>query len=239
MNEVIKSADSQAAKHMIFPERISKKDLLLLPLIHFPGKIHVVNDEAQMQSAMEFLCQEALLGFDTETRPSFKRGESYPVALLQLASENHAFLFQLRDLGLPDPLKELFEDATVLKIGVAIHDDIKALQQKSEFEPRGFVELADLARRFGIITTGLRNLTGIFLKSRISKRFQLSNWDRKKLDEHQQLYAATDAWVCREIFQQLQESDLDSIASLDGTESENQETASLEDIERDELRKAF
>ena len=156
-----------------------------------------------------------------------------------MASENHAFLFQLRDLGLSDPLKELFEDATVLKIGVAIHDDIKALQQKSEFEPSGFVELADLARRFGIITTGLRNLTGIFLKSRISKRFQLSNWDRKNLDKHQQLYAATDAWVCREIFQQLQESDLDGIASLDGTESENQETASLEDIERDELRKAF
>ena len=80
---MIKSAGSQAAKHMIFPERISKKDILLLPLLHFPGKIHVVNDEAQMQSAMEFLSQEALLGFDTETRPSFKRGESYPVALLQ------------------------------------------------------------------------------------------------------------------------------------------------------------
>ena len=153
---------------MIYPERISKNELLELPLLHFPGKIHLVNDRIEMEKAMELIQEEALLGFDTETRPSFKRGENHPVALLQLASETDAFLFQLRDLGLPDPLKEIFEDESVLKIGVAIHDDIKALQQKSEFQPNGFEDLADIARRFGIITTGLRNLTGIVLKSRIS-----------------------------------------------------------------------
>ena len=146
---------------MVYPERISKNELLELPLLQFPGKIHLVNDMIEMEKAVELIQEEALLGFDTETRPSFKRGENHPVALLQLASETDAFLFQLRDLGLPDPLKELFEDDSVLKIGLAIHDDIKALQQKSEFQPYGFVDLADIARRFGIITTGLRNLTGI------------------------------------------------------------------------------
>ena len=211
---------------MIYPERISKNELLELPLLQFPGKIHLVNDRIEMEKAMELIQEEALLGFDTETRPSFKRGENHPVALLQLASEPDAFLFQLRDLGLPDPLKEIFEDESVLKIGVAIHDDIKALQQKSEFQPNGFVDLADIARRYGIITTGLRNLTGIVLKSRISKRYQLSNWNRKILDEHQQLYAATDAWVCREIYLQMMESDLEGMTALDQVDTESLEGTS-------------
>ena len=222
-----KLEDSEGKKdHKIYPERISKQDLLDLPLLHFPGKIDVVNDEVQMESALKYLSEEAILGFDTETRPSFKRGEKHQVALLQLSTEENAFLFQLHDLGLPESMKDLLEDPSVLKIGVAVHDDIKALQEKSQFQPQGFVELAELARRFGIITTGLRNLTGIILKSRISKRFQLSNWDRKKLDRHQQLYAATDAWVCREIFQQLIDSDLNDLAILDGNPPENDDNPS-------------
>ena len=224
---------------MIYPERISKNELLELPLLQFPGKIHLVNDRIKMEKAMELIQEEALLGFDTETRPSFKRGENHPVALLQLASEMDAFLFQLRDLGLPDPLKELFEDKSALKIGVAIHDDIKALQQKSEFQPNGFVDLADIARRFGIITTGLRNLTGIVLKSRISKRYQLSNWNRKILDEHQQLYAATDAWVCREIYLQMMESDLEGMTALDQVDTESLEGTSSEETQKEELRNAI
>ena len=213
-------------EHKIFPERISKQDLLDLPLLYFPGKIDVVKDEVQMESALKSLSEEAILGFDTETRPSFKRGEKHQVALLQLSTQENAFLFQLHDLGLPESMKDLLEDPSILKIGVAVHDDIKALQEKSEFEPQGFVELAELARRFGIITTGLRNLTGIILQSRISKRFQLSNWDRKKLDEHQQLYAATDAWVCREIYQQLLDSDLNDLAFIDGNPFENNDNPS-------------
>ena len=224
---------------MIYPERISKNELLELPLLQFPGKIHLVNDRIEMEKAVELIQEEALLGFDTETRPSFKRGENHPVALLQLASETDAFLFQLRDLGLPDPLKELFEDESVLKIGVAIHDDIKALQQKSEFHPNGFVDLADIARRFGIITTGLRNLTGIVLKSRISKRYQLSNWNRKILDEHQQLYAATDAWVCREIYLQIMESDLEGMTALDQVDTESLDRTSSEETQKEELRNAI
>ena len=224
---------------MIYPERISKNELLELPLLQFPGKIHLVNDRIKMEKAMELIQEEALLGFDTETRPSFKRGENHPVALLQLASENDAFLFQLRNLGLPDPLKEIFEDESVLKIGVAIHDDIKALQQKSEFQPNGFVDLADIARRFGIITTGLRNLTGIVLKSRISKRYQLSNWNRKILDEHQQLYAATDAWVCREIYLQMMESDLEGMTALDQVDTESLDGTSSEETQKEELRNAI
>ena len=199
---------SEKDKPPIFPERISRQELLQLPRLTFQGNIHVITNKKQLTEALKTLSDEPFLGFDTETRPSFRRGESYPVSLLQLSSESDAFLFRLKDVGLPFLLKELFEHSTIQKIGLAIHDDIKALQKKENFEPKGFIDLADIARRLGIVTTGLRNLVGIFLRSRLSKRSQLSNWECKTLDENQRIYAATDAWVCREIFQKINEAGL-------------------------------
>ena len=178
-----------------------------MPLISFKGGIHVISKFKEVPEALEALSKVKLLGFDTETRPAFHRGISNPVALLQLSGNSDAFLFQLREVGLPRQLIELMENPSILKVGVAIHDDIKALQENRNFEPRGFTDLADIAREIGIVTTGLRNLSGIVLGTRISKRFQLSNWERKTLEENQKIYAATDAWVCREIYLRLKEED--------------------------------
>ena len=176
-----------------------------MPLISFRGGIHVISKLKEVPEALEALSSVKLLGFDTETRPAFHRGISNPVALLQLSGDSDAFLFRLREVGLPRQLIDLMENPSILKVGVAIHDDIRALQENRNFEPRGFIDLADIARELGIVTTGLRNLSGIVLGTRISKRFQLSNWERKTLDENQKVYAATDAWVCREIYRRLKE----------------------------------
>ena len=174
-----------------------------MPLISFKGGIHVISKLKEVPEALESLSSVELLGFDTETRPAFHRGISNPVALLQLSGDSDAFLFRLREVGFTRQLIDLMENPSILKVGVAIHDDIRALQENRNFEPRGFIDLADIARELGIVTTGLRNLSGIVLGARISKRFQLSNWERKTLDENQKVYAATDAWVCREIYLRL------------------------------------
>ena len=176
-----------------------------MPLISFRGGIHVISKLKEVPEALEALSSVKLLGFDTETRPAFHRGISNPVALLQLSGDSDAFLFRLREVGLPRQLIDLMENPSILKVGVAIHDDIRVIQENRNFEPRGFIDLADIARELGIVTTGLRNLSGIVLGTRISKRFQLSNWERKTLDENQKVYAATDAWVCREIYLRLKE----------------------------------
>ncbi len=176
-----------------------------MPLISFRGGIHVISKLKEVPEALKALSSVKLLGFDTETRPAFHRGISNPVALLQLSGDSDAFLFRLREVGLPRQLIDLMENPSILKVGVAIHDDIKALQENRIVEPRGFIDLAEIARALGIVTTGLRNLSGIILGARISKRFQLSNWERKTLDENQKVYAATDAWVCREIYLRLKE----------------------------------
>ena len=189
----------------IFPERISKRELQELPLISFRGDIHVISKLKEVPEALEALSSVKLLGFDTETRPAFHRGISNPVALVQLSGDSEVFLFRLREVGLPRQLIDLMENPSILKVGLAIHDDIRALQENRNFEPRGFIDLANIARELGIVTTGLRNLSGIVLGARISKRFQLSNWERKTLDENQKIYAATDAWVCREIYHRLKE----------------------------------
>lgn len=175
----------------------------MLPLRSFSGNIEVVTDDSQLHRVLKRLSRETVIGFDTETRPAFRKGVVYPVSLLQLSGEQDAYLFRLRHLGLPQKLVSWLENPGVTKVGVAIHDDLKALQKWKTFEPRGFLDLSDVARKLGIVTCGLRNLAATFLGIRISKRAQLSNWDRPNLDEHQKTYAATDAWVCLEMYLQL------------------------------------
>ena len=199
-----------------------------MPLISFRGGIHVISKLKEVPEALEALSSVKLLGFDTETRPAFHRGISNPVALLQLSGDSDAFLFRLREVGLPRQLIDMMENPSILKVGVAIHDDIRALQENRNFEPRGFIDLADIARELGIVTTGLRNLSGIVLGTRISKRFQLSNWERKTLDENQKVYAATDAWVCREIYRRLKEEGfMQEDESLDSPPSKPESSGSV------------
>lgn len=181
------------------PSRISKEEINRLPLIRFGGKIHVIRDSAGLRFAAKNLRSRKVIGFDVESKPTFRKGDSHPVALLQLATATDAFLIQLspiKDLG---PIREVLEDPKVAKAGVAIRDDIKKLAEKHPFQPENFVELSVWATKLGIVTTGLRSLTAIFLGQRISKGAQLSNWNRPKLASSQLSYAATDAWASREI----------------------------------------
>ena len=152
--------------------------------------------------------KSSVLGFDTETRPVFRKGVHHNVSLLQLSTPKEAFLFRLNHLGFPNELVALLEDSTILKVGVAILDDVRGLQKLSNFKAGGFVELADIAGNLGIVTCGLRNLAAIFLGVRITKKAQLTNWERPEINSKQSLYAATDAWICLEMYLFLERENL-------------------------------
>jgi ribonuclease D len=191
----------------MFPKRITKEEVSKLPLVSYSGRIELVANQESLKACMPTLRAEKLLGFDTETRPSFRKGVIFPIALLQLATQETVYLIRLNQLGFPEELRELLASSESQKVGVAIRDDIKGLQQLGSFMPQGFVELSQLAHQLGIVTCGLRNLAGIFLNVRISKKAQLSNWEQEELTESQQNYAATDAWISREIYGFLDQGD--------------------------------
>ena len=187
-----------------FPERLNKEHIKNLPLLAFEGKIHLISETKDLSDAIKILRRDSILGFDTETRPTFKKGEQYSVSLLQLSTKDEAFLFRLNYLGLPEELISLLADPEILKVGVAILDDIRALQKLCKFDAESFVDLSNIASELGIVTCGLRNLAAIFFGVRITKKEQLTNWERHKFNSSQCLYAATDAWICLEMFNFLQ-----------------------------------
>ena len=177
----------------MFQESITKEELEELPLTAFEGEIVVVENSQTLHEAVAYLSQSEVLGFDTETKPSFKRGQINRVALLQLSTADKSFLFRLNVTGLPDGLKVILSDVNILKVGVAIRDDIKALQRISHFKPAGFIELQEEVKEFGIQDFSLKKIAGIVLGLRISKSQRLTNWESNELTEAQQRYAATDA----------------------------------------------
>lgn len=187
----------------MFEESITKEALAELPLNAFEGEIILVDRMDQLESAVNYLKKQDILGFDTETKPSFKRGQVNKVALLQLSTSEKAFIFRINKLGLPNELKAILADPEIGKIGVAIRDDIKALQKINRFVPSGFVELQDEVKEYGIQDFSLKKITGIVLGFRISKSQRLSNWEAEHLTDAQLSYAATDAWVSCEIFNSL------------------------------------
>ena len=183
-----------------FPTRIEKEIILTLPKAEFNGAIHLIDDATKLDGLVRSLQNQRVLGFDTETRPVFKKGEHRPVALLQLATSEAVYLVRLNHLPLPECVKAVLSDPKVVKVGVATHDDIKSLQALSPFEAHSFLDLSKVAKRLQIETTGLRSLAAIFLGLRVSKRSQMSNWESPQLNAQQITYAATDAWICREIY---------------------------------------
>lgn len=187
-----------------FPERLSKEHIKTLPILSFKGKIHLIAESKDVSEAIKILRQESVLGFDTETRPTFKKGDQYSVSLLQLSTRDEAFLFRLNYLRLPGELASLLADPDILKVGVAILDDIRALRKLRKFDAEGFVELSNIGSDLGIVTCGLRNLAAIFFGVRITKKEQLTNWERPDLNSSQCLYAATDAWICLKMFSFLE-----------------------------------
>jgi ribonuclease D len=182
---------------------ITDEEIRQLPRKEFDGEIFLIDTLEKLDPAMEMLQGEELLGFDTETRPSFKKGKMNEVSLLQLSNADQAFLFRLNYIGLPSALLTLLEDDSVLKIGLALRDDLKALRRLGEFEPRGFIDLQDIAQENDVPHNGLKKLAAMFLKYRISKARskRLSNWEAEHLGPKQVRYAATDAWICFKLYQ--------------------------------------
>lgn len=187
-------------EHRLHKHTIAKHEIHALPLKTYHGPIHVVDSDAKMDSAARALAGQKVLGFDTETRPAFKKGESYPPSLVQLAASDAVYLFQLKHIGSYDALAGILGDATTLKVGVAISDDIKKLNETFAFEPSEFIELATLAGRAGLKNAGVRSLAGLLFGCRISKGAKCSRWDAPELSREQVVYAATDAWISREIY---------------------------------------
>jgi len=188
------------------PEKrhITKAEINELPMQSYEGPIHLFNTPEEAEAAAQKLLKETLLGFDTETRPAFRKGESYDPSLLQLATESEVYLFQIQQCGLTPSLLQVLSNAEIVKAGVALDRDVSELKEMARFEPAGFVELATYAKQAKIKNLGLRGLTAILFGFRISKKEQVSNWARKELTESQQVYAATDAWLGRKIYLEFQ-----------------------------------
>lgn len=182
------------------PKRLEKSQINELPLIRFHGSIQFASDNKSFRKFVSRLSKQKILGFDIECKPNFKRGPNNPPALLQLATADQAFLFRLYPVMKLGPLIDILQDPNIIKTGVAIKDDVYNLKKIEEFTPAGFEDLAPLAQSLKIEQTGLRNLTAIFFSQRLSKSAQLSNWQKSPLTPAQQAYAATDAWISRELY---------------------------------------
>ncbi len=185
----------------MFKESISKEELTDLPLRWFEGEIVIVNSTGSIHKAVDALSAEKIIGFDTETKPAFKKGVINKVALLQLSTKDQAFLIRVNQIGLPREIRDILENPGIIKPGVAIRDDIKGLQELKNFSPAGFVELQDSAKDLGIQNFSLKKLTAIACGFRISKGAQLSNWEAESLTDKQKIYAATDAWTALKIYE--------------------------------------
>ena len=188
---------------MIQKVTITHEEINELPLGAFEGEVELVDDARHLVKVFTEINHHRMVGFDTETKPVFVRGHQNKVALMQIALQEKVFLIRINHTGLQPEIIQFLENEHILKAGVALRDDIKALQRLKRFEPKGIVELADLAKKAGLEIEGVKKLTGLLLGFRISKSVQTSNWEAATLNEKQLSYAATDAWVCLEIFKKL------------------------------------
>ena len=188
--------------------KLSKTEINTLPIRKWEGPVCMVDADEKVDAAVSRLREEQVVGFDVETRPAFKKGVSYQPSLIQLAGANHVSIFRLKRLSRFDALANLLSDTAVLKVGVGLTNDATHLQSIFTFQLKPFLELGEITRKAGIESYGLRSLTARFLGFRISKQAQCSNWASKELKPFQITYAATDAWVSREIFLAMQRQGL-------------------------------
>ncbi|TFH26679.1 MAG: 3'-5' exonuclease domain-containing protein 2 [Bacteroidia bacterium] len=190
----------------MFQSEISKEQMAELDLIQFEGPIHVIDSMESFQQEIRNMAREPILGIDTETRPSFKKGTLYPTSLIQLSTLEQAWILRVNRIGYPREMLELLSRENPLKVGVSLHDDLRRLRSDFQFEPQGFLDLQQYVEAFRIEEKGLKKLSAIVLGRRISKSQQVSNWDADLLTEAQLRYAATDAWICLKIYYKLRES---------------------------------
>ena len=188
----------------IIYDKFDNKSITKLPKVEFQGKIQVVITEKETERAVDFLLSCDLLGVDTETRPSFKKGKQNVVALLQVANDDICFLFRLNLLGLSKPIIRFLEDTTVPKVGLSLHDDMLSLSKRGDFIPGNFIDLQDHMTELGIQDLSLQKLFANIFHQKISKAQQLSNWEADILSDKQKKYAATDAWACIMLYREYQ-----------------------------------
>lgn len=182
---------------------ITKEQIAELPIEKFEGKIVVVDHEEKLADALEYLSIQTALGFDTETKPTFKRGQLHNVALLQLATEETCFLFRLNKIGYPDELEAIMVNPGIRKIGLSLRDDFAAIHKRSVRQPENFIDLQVFVDKFGIEDNSLQKIYAILFGKKISKSQRLSNWEASELTPAQQSYAAIDAWACLCIYNHL------------------------------------
>jgi ribonuclease D len=179
---------------------IPREELMQLPIVQYRGAIRLIETEDDLHRALREIRCEHVVGFDTETRPTFRKGQFHAPSLVQIATGHAVHLFPIARLDCSHTLAEVFKNAQIIKAGVALARDLSELQKLFPFNPANVVDLGDIAKHRGMAQTGLRNLTGMFLGGRITKGPQTSNWAQPTLSPRQQLYAATDAWACRELY---------------------------------------
>ena len=187
----------------MYLSNIDKDDIKKLPLKSFGGKIILIDRMKNFDKYIEVIEKETIWGFDTETRPAFRKGITHKPALIQMSNSAYAFLFRLNRLGFPNRLVRVLNNPSITKIGVALHDDLKELGLYKRIKPAGFIDLQKIVSDYGIESKGLTKLAAIILKFRISKSQRVTNWENQDLTDAQLKYAATDAWVCYEIYREL------------------------------------
>lgn len=189
----------------ILYEKIDKTKITDMPLAAFEGRIWVVDSPVEAEKAVEFLRKQPIVGIDTETRPSFRRGVTYKVALLQISTEELCFLFRLNRIGLVPCLIQLLQDSAVCKVGLSLRDDFQRLRELVDLQVCNYVDLQQVAARMGLKDMSLQKLFANFFGRKISKRQRLSNWEADVLTDAQKKYAATDAWACIKLYQNMQQ----------------------------------
>lgn len=188
---------------------ISKEELSELPTVVYPGEIIVINTAEEARAALEVISGYSVIGFDTETKPSFKKGYTNKVALIQIATDDACYLFRINKFGLIDEIIDLFQNTNVLKVGLSLRDDYMVMHKSREFGHENFIDLQNFVRGYGISDSSLQKIYGIVFNGRISKGQRLSNWEAETLSPSQQMYAAIDAWACLKIYQSLVSEEFD------------------------------
>ncbi len=187
----------------ILYSKFNKEAIHELPQVLFTGRIIVITSEKKAEKAVDFLLKQSILGVDTETRPVFRKGQSYKVSLLQVATHDTCFLFRLNILGITPSIKRLLENTETKMIGLSWHDDLLALHKRSDFKKGNFIDLQDIVGDLGIKDLSLQKLYANLFRQKISKRQRLTNWNNETLSEKQKEYAATDAWACIQLYEEI------------------------------------
>ena len=191
----------------VFDAHIEKSTISTMPTVAFDGRIITIDTPEATDKAVQALSAESIIGIDTETRPSFRKGVQYAVSLIQLSTADTCFLIRLNRTGMPDSLISLLENKKIIKVGLSLHDDYQALNKRRKFKAGSFVDLQKMVGEFGIEEMSLQKIFAIVFGERISKSQQLTNWENDVLTDKQKLYAATDAWACLKLYNELKQNE--------------------------------